>query len=234
VATEIKKPVSIFKDLLGLASTSRTVQLAIVLLVIAAIAAAVFVQKISRHVETVEAEKLAQQKAAADKSSFENSLFRFRETQDLQDVIALGADLSQVPKPFQSVFHNHVEKLVASQSGTARIMPDVLLPAFYSDGYFEAVNAGDLKILDSTQFFSRIPRLLTVTPQASFSDSTSVRGMRTCHLLITVRMLQPGGDPRETVQIKATGAGFSDGASLDKAFQSIPADQLDELKNLLL
>lgn len=229
--TEIRKPANIFKDCVRFFATNRAAQLGVVVLIVAAVAALLLTRAISARIDEANAKAQVEERDKEKKAAFIQSIVRFPVAGESSNSAAVGIDLSSIQPDLQNAVSERVGKLLADHAGNTTILPDALLPAFYTNGHFSAVNAGDVRILEEIDFFDRIPRLILVSPQVQFSDSASVAGMKTCRLSVSARGFRAGGEPG-TVRLNGTGVGFTDAASTVKAFQSISEDEIHRLRTL--
>ena len=248
MASIFRTPKNIFQELLGCFRTSRLLQWLVLLAIIAVPYSCFKIDqaKTQRALEKSALEQNAKaeqvrivQKAALEqaerdqKATFIKSLFYFPPAENAPGSIVLGIDARQLPAELRDTFVSQVKKQLSVQFPTTPFVTDVLLPDFYSKGYFNKAFSGDLLFLDEAHFFENSHTLLLVKPQIQFSNSSVADGMKSCRVTLILRKYQADHAPSHQIDVSTTGIGFSDETSMKKAIETMGANPSQELSAIL-
>jgi hypothetical protein len=261
MAIDRPKGVNIFRDLFLLFATRREAQLIGVLIIVGLIAAFLASSAISRRIESARAkanaeleqkrqfdriEKEQEQQRTRQKLELEEqevrrkleqeqyirSLYRFPAKRSSHTAFALAVGSNEMAPSLRDEFAIGISGLLEEAPTKARILSDVVLPKFYSEGCFERAFSGDTIFLDETGFYEEADGLLLVRPRVRIAQSESVGGVRSCQLGLSLRLVSKDRDTR-SLELSASGIGFSPEASLKKAFENLQPEQKRKIQTLL-
>ena len=200
-------------------STSRRLQWLAILITLLAIIGGLMCW----HYQKEEKVRVAQQHLA-------ESLFHFPLD---GNVVALGIETERLPASLRESFSADIEKKLSGTFPTTAFAGNILLPDFYTQGYFAKAFAGDTAFLGEMGFFKGAKKLLLLKPEVSFTDSSLGNGMKSCAVDLTFRSYDSPESSGHPNVIHLVGNGFSEEASMRDALDKLPQDQQGEFISAL-